>query len=141
MIGRNNVLNIRSSSAYKWTGQDGSRKGFCTFKHIDYCYRAAAYLIMRSYRRRGVFTVKQIIRTWAPDFENPTDSYIDTVCKWCRYNPTMNVSTITAVAKLLAAMECFEMGYSPAKREIALSENPQHIAEVIEKFDIKFQGS
>ena len=39
------------------------------------CYRAAVK-ILRSYRKRGIVTVKDIIRTWAPPAENNTEAYV-----------------------------------------------------------------
>lgn len=74
---KNNPLNIRVGS--NWFGLAGSRNGFCEFDSVAYCIRASL-MILRSYSLRGIVTIGDIIRTWAPPSENNTNSYVSFVC-------------------------------------------------------------
>lgn len=121
MIGKNNPLNIRTSSHYNWNGQDGATRGFCNFVSIEMCRRAGAYLLMRSYRRAKVFTLEQIIKRWAPTCENPTNAYIEYVSKCTQLSPAQKLCVASDFASVLAAMEIFEQG-------IALEKRSQHYA-------------
>ena len=76
MIGNNNPLNIRYSVKNRWIGQTGETRGFCNFSSTVYCVRACAYLLMRSYRKRGKRTYAELIETFAPPVENPTHDYV-----------------------------------------------------------------
>lgn len=80
MIGKNNPFNIRYSVSNKWVGLDGQKNGFCNFVHLDYGIRAAAVLILRSYRMKDICTIQEIIERWAPYKENSTQAYIDFLC-------------------------------------------------------------
>lgn len=80
MIGKNNPFNIRFSRNNMWIGQVGQTKGFVDFSNVEYCIRAAALLIMRSYRSKGVLTISEIIHRYAPATENDTFKYIDFLC-------------------------------------------------------------
>lgn len=116
MIGKNNPLNIRTSSHYNWFGQSGSTRGFCNFEGIEMCRRAGAYLLMRSYRRAKVFTLEQIINRWAPTCENPTNAYIDYVSRCTQLSPAQMLCSSSDFASVLAAMEIFEQGIALEKR-------------------------
>ena len=74
-----NPLNIRFDKKTNWFGSRlKDRKGFVQFAAFSYGYRAAV-MILRSYAKRGLKTVPQIIETWAPRNENDTEAYIKTV--------------------------------------------------------------
>ena len=74
-----NPLNIRFSKDTNWMGSKlKSSKGFVVFATFGFGYRAAV-MILRSYAKRGLTTVPQIIETWAPRSENNTVAYIKTV--------------------------------------------------------------
>ena len=74
-----NPLNIRFDRKTNWFGSRlKDRKGFVQFAAFSYGYRAAV-MILRSYAKRGLKTVPQIIETWAPRNENDTEAYIKTV--------------------------------------------------------------
>ena len=70
MIAKNNPFNIRVGS--RWLGLVGQNKGFCEFASMEYGVRAAAYLLMRSYRKRGIMSIRAIIERFAPSSENDT---------------------------------------------------------------------
>ena len=116
MIGKNNPLNIRTSSHYQWNGQNGATRGFCNFEGVELCRRAGAYLLMRSYRRSKVFTLEQVIHRWAPTCENPTNAYIDFVSRCTSISAAQMLCTSSDFASVLAAMELFEQGIALEKR-------------------------
>lgn len=130
MIGNNNCLNIRSSKSFKWLGQTGATRGFCDFESIDYCIRAGAYLIMRSYRRAGCRTLDQIIRRWAPPSENDTTNYIYFVCSHSSLKRHDEIDTVPKVARLLSLMQIMEVGN--------LYRRSEKIEEIIDRFHLKF---
>ena len=107
-VRNNNPLNIRSGS--HWIGlaerQDAQ---FCTFVAIEWGVRAAVK-ILRSYARRGIHTVSDIIQTWAPPIENDTNRYIQVVCSRTGYLPThtINIYDENEVVALLLAMSFVE---------------------------------
>lgn len=109
MIGRNNPLNIRYSVLNKWKGQSGYIRGFCNFREIRFCIRAA-YKIFLAYRSRGIVTYEQIIMAFAPYVENPTASYIRYVCEKCCVDSWDKPSSTEDFATLIYYMWCFEQG-------------------------------
>lgn len=74
-IRNNNPSNIRHGD--NWIGMSDTQKdsSFVTFTDAKYGIRAMVR-IFRSYRNRGVYTLGQIISTWAPSNENNTEAYI-----------------------------------------------------------------
>ena len=113
MIGKNNYLNIRTSSAFTWNGQTGATRGFADFESIEMCRRAGAYLLMRSYRRLGLDTIERVISRWAPKNEN----YIKFVFKMTGLSRTMHLVFDNDYASILAAMEIIENGCEYGKRD------------------------
>lgn len=120
-----NPLNIRFDKKTNWFGSRlKDRKGFVQFAAFSYGYRAAV-MILRSYAKRGLKTVPQIIETWAPRSENDTEDYIKTVL----FNLSERQSepyTVTAdteidlknrelVIQLLLSMTKVEMGANAAQ--------------------------
>lgn len=78
-IRNNNPGNIRWDEKTNWLGMVGQDdKGFIVFDTPEYGIRAEAK-ILKSYARRGVITLENIISTWAPPIENETESYIKSV--------------------------------------------------------------
>ncbi|MGF1758759.1 hypothetical protein L4D76_12610 [Photobacterium sagamiensis] len=68
-------------------GNDDS--AFEEFTHVKYGFRAGAR-ILRSYQRRGINTIHDIIHTFAPSHENETDYYASLVSEWTdisKYTP------------------------------------------------------
>lgn len=113
MIGRNNPLNIRFSPLNKWVGQSGQSCGFCNFRSVDYCIRAAVKILI-SYRKRGLDSYSKIISTWAPSTENDTRSYEFYITDKCKVFPWDIPNTIEDFATLIYYMWCFEQGKSPS---------------------------
>ena len=82
MVGKNNPFNIRYNPRNMWLGleKDQVYHGFCNFVDIKYGIRAACYLLMVSYRKKGIVTISEIVSRFAPSSENDTEKYIQYVC-------------------------------------------------------------
>ena len=105
MIAKNNIFNIRAGQ--NWQGKTGVRRGFVEFVNKEYAIRAWL-ILMRTYRRRGLTTLRQIVTTFAPPKENNTEAYIDFVCRQTMYNPGYEIkadSTYILLGIAMAAME------------------------------------
>lgn len=137
MIGQNNILNIRTSSAFNWNGQTGSTRGFANFESIELCRRAGAYLLMRSYRKAGCKTIDSIIRRWAPATENDTEGYIRFVSKLSGLPSTAKLCFDNDYASILAAMEIMENGYVAKRRETHFENARVAYLDIINRFKIK----
>lgn len=107
---KNNPFNIRYNAKNRWKGLLGSDNGFCTFISIRYGIRTAAYLLMRSYRRRGLHTYAELISAFAPRSENPIDNYIQFVCGSLHVKPFDTPQTRQNFAGMLHYMWRFEQG-------------------------------
>lgn len=108
----NNPLNIRIGNA--WLGEvlHPTDLQFEQFIQIEYGIRAGFVLLRRYIKRYKLNTVPAIISRWAPENENATQNYINSVCK------LMNVSCDTILVyenkeimcKLVDAMIRIECG-------------------------------
>lgn len=106
MIGKNNPFNIRTS-AFPWKGQLGSTRGFCDFTDIRFGIRAAIYLLVKSYRRKGINTIESIITRFAPVSENDTSRYIKYICKNTGFFPDCPL-LLNQYILVLRYISCFE---------------------------------
>lgn len=120
-----NPLNIRFDRKTNWFGSRlKDRKGFVQFAAFSYGYRAAV-MILRSYAKRGLKTVPQIIETWAPRNENDTEAYIKTVLEnlserqsepyTVDENTEIDLRNRELVLQLLLSMTKVEMGANAAQ--------------------------
>ena len=119
-----NPLNIRYNASTAWIGARGENKGFVVFGAFSFGFRAAV-MILRSYAKRGLTTVPQIIETWAPRSENNTVAYIKTVLDNLseRQSEPYTVNADTEidlrnrelVVQLLLSMTRVEMGANAAQ--------------------------
>lgn len=102
-----NPLNIDRTRDV-WLGQDTTYTGrYIKFSSPEYCYRAAA-LILRGYEHRGIHTLRGAISTWAPVEENPTQQYLENVCRWTGIDP--DTKTALDTLPILRAMTRQEVG-------------------------------
>ncbi len=88
-IRNNNPLNIRRTAKDEWKGLRAQQTDaeFCQFESLEYGWRAAFYLLTRTYYHKyRLYTIRTIIRRWAPSSENNTEAYI------------ANVSRLTGIA-------------------------------------------
>lgn len=113
MIGKNNPLNIRSTSA-RWKGKTGSTRGFCDFDSVESCIRVGLYLLERTYPKRGIKTIHDIIYTFAPPSDgNSSAVYSLFVCRKAGINPDDIFCDLMfgTKYKVLAAMCQMESNY------------------------------
>ena len=88
-IRNNNPLNIRRSKD-KWKGLRAVQADaqFCQFETLEYGWRAAFYLLTRTYYHKyRLFTIRAIISKWAPPMENKTEAYIANVSRLTGIGP------------------------------------------------------
>ena len=82
-IRNNNPLNIRRSKD-QWQGLSKVQNdsAFCQFESLEYGWRAAFCLLTRTYYHKyRLYTIRSIIRRWAPPCENKTEAYIAAVAR------------------------------------------------------------
>ena len=92
-VRNNNPGNIRLNGeqwGYEVPGHYNTDKSFKQF----YSFRGgvrAMLINLRSYRRKGYVTIRQIIGRWSPPNENNTASYISNVSKYMKMHPDVPV--------------------------------------------------
>ena len=84
-IRNNNPLNIRRTGKDQWKGLSKTQndRGFCQFESMEWGWRAAFYLLTRTYfQKHGLQTIRGIISRWAPPQDhNDTEAYIRNVSR------------------------------------------------------------
>ena len=88
-IRNNNPLNIRRSKD-KWKGMRAvqSDAQFCQFESLEWGWRAAFWLLTRTYYHKyRLFTIRTIVQKWAPAIENDTKAYIANVSRLTGIDP------------------------------------------------------
>jgi hypothetical protein len=88
-IRNNNPLNIRrSKDQWKGLAEAQTDRAFVQFKSLEWGWRAAFYLLTRTYYHKyRLYTIRTIIRKWAPSNENDTNAYIANVSKLTGIDP------------------------------------------------------
>lgn len=117
----NNPGNIRAGD--KWQGLTGvDDAGFCQFDTPEHGIRAIAKVLMSYQSKHGLRTLRQMISRWAPENENDTDAYIESVCKQCCASPD-NPYTLTPsrMLQLVTAIIKHENGQQPYTKEVLLA--------------------
>ena len=79
-IRNNNPLNIRRTAKDQWKGLRAQQTdaSFCQFESLEYGWRAAFYLLTRTYYHKyRLYTISK----WAPPQENLTATYIANVSR------------------------------------------------------------
>lgn len=109
-IRNNNPGNIESGKD-NWQGAVGDDGRFIIFESPEYGVRAMAR-ILKSYDRRGINTISEIISTWAPPFENDTQSYINSVSGRVGIDKNQPV-TVEQYPEIIAAIIKHENGKQP----------------------------
>ena len=88
-IRNNNPLNIRKSKD-KWKGLSITQNdpSFCQFETLEYGWRAAFYLLTRTYYHKyRLYTIRSIISKWAPPCENNSKAYVENVSRLTGIDP------------------------------------------------------
>ena len=81
-IRNNNPLNIRRGSQWQGLSRTQSDPSFCQFETLEWGWRAAFYLLTKTYYARyHLQTIREIISRWAPESENNTRAYIQNVSR------------------------------------------------------------
>jgi len=88
-IRNNNPLNIRrSKDQWKGLSKTQNDQAFCQFETLEWGWRAAFYLLTRTYYHKyRLYTIRGIISRWAPQCENDTRAYIDNVVRLTGIDP------------------------------------------------------
>ena len=88
-IRNNNPLNIRRGKD-QWKGLRAQQQdaAFCQFETLEYGWRAAFYLLTRTYYHKyRLYTIRKIIGKWAPPGENQIEAYIRNVSRLTGIDP------------------------------------------------------
>lgn len=109
-IRNNNTGNVRRTSI-QWEGMQAVQHDddFVQFESATYGFRAMAR-ILRSYERRGLISVRDIISTYAPSTENKTDNYIQFVAERLQVTPDATLELDIVMVDLIQAIMAFENG-------------------------------
>ena len=117
----NNPLNIRKNKT-KWQGLADvqSDKAFFVFVAPEWGYRAALRTLQNYHRVHGLNTIRQWIERWAPPCENPTDNYIDFVCKKTGMPASAEprISNKVVMCNIVAAMSHMENGVPAVMEDV-----------------------
>ena len=89
-IRNHNPLNIRRTTKDQWKGMTKVQtdRAFVQFKSLEYGWRAAFYLLTRTYYHKyRLYTIRGIVSRWAPTSENNTKAYIENVSRLTGIDP------------------------------------------------------
>ena len=89
-IRNHNPLNIRRTGKDLWKGmaEVQTDRAFVQFKSLKFGWRAAFYLLTRTYYHKyRLYTIRGIISRWAPPNENKTEAYIANVSRLTGIDP------------------------------------------------------
>ena len=88
-IRNHNPLNIRrSKDQWKGMAEVQNDRAFVQFKSLEYGWRAAFYLLTRTYYHKyRLYTIRAIVSKWAPPNENNTRAYVDNVSRLTGIDP------------------------------------------------------
>ena len=119
-IRNNNPLNIRRSKD-KWQGLDAKQNdpSFFKFESMEMGWRAAFVILTKTYYHKyRLFTIRKIIKRWAPSVENDTDAYIKKVSDLTGIDPDepLGIPSLypTRWMAVCLAMAIVEGGRQPA---------------------------
>jgi len=109
-IRNNNPGNIRRT-ADRWEGMTEAQTDleFVQFTSPEFGFRAMLR-VLRSYERRGVVTIQDIISTYSPSSENNTANYISFVANQLGKPPSTAIDLDRDALPLIRAMATFENG-------------------------------
>lgn len=111
----NNPTNVEHSSRNDWDGMTPEQPDpkYVQFVAPEWGIRATVR-IFRTYRRRGLTTIRQIIGAWAPpEDDNPTDQYVANVAHAAGIGPDVAVVFPQDLEGMLVGMVQQEQGQQP----------------------------
>lgn len=91
-IRNNNPLNIRIGNVWLGEVKESTDNEFEQFVSMFYGLRAGFILLRRYINRYHLTTIPLIISRWAPQSENHTVAYVDTVCRLSGMQPDTQLS-------------------------------------------------
>lgn len=120
-IRNNNPLNIRIGNTWLGEVDHPTETQFEQFVSMEFGLRAAFLILRRYIRRYHLNTVQLIVSRWAPETENKTQSYINTVANKINIDPTAQIAyeDKETMIKLVAAMCSVENGQEVSLDKIA----------------------
>jgi len=125
---RNNPLNIRETfvdgKPIEWVGRTGAESGFVVFDTLQNGLRAAAMNLVNKQKKHGMKTIAEIITSWSPKNENPTEVYIAKVARDNNIKPNQIIDLAANDQLLLGvirSMIMFENGINPISNELIIS--------------------
>ena len=88
-IRNNNPLNIRrSKDQWKGMAEIQNDSAFVQFKSLKWGWRAAFYLLTRTYYHKyRLYTIRSIVNKWAPPSENNSKAYVENVSRLTGIDP------------------------------------------------------
>lgn len=110
----NNPGNIDRKSGVTWRGMSPDQSAdsrFVVFTAPEWGIRAMAR-VLKTYAGRGIDTIEEVIRTWAPPIENDTGAYVAAVSRSVGLPPNARIGPEHMPA-LLAAIIKHENGSQP----------------------------
>lgn len=110
-----NPGNIRRVPSVKWEGESPDQStdsAFVVFSSPEYGIRAIAR-ILRSYAKRGLNTIDEVINRWAPPTENNAEAYVAAVCNECGVGPDDVISLEAMMPAVIKAIIRHENGGVP----------------------------
>lgn len=105
-IKNNNPLNIRHSSN-KWQGESSDQfdDNFVNFTTPVWGIRAAMKTLMTYQKKYNLHSIWEIIKRWAPQTENPTDSYAQNVAKMVGIGINDDIDIISDSSKMIKMVQ------------------------------------
>ena len=115
-----NPGNIRiSGMRYLGEVQPSQDKAFKQFETMAWGYRAM-FVLLDSYHRRGIQTIRTMINRYAPPIENHTDNYINFVATKSGVTPDvlLDPHNKEVMIPIVSAMSQIENGSSAVASEV-----------------------
>ena len=116
----NNPLNIEQGE--DWQGLAGEQLDtrFATFEDAEHGLRAGAKVLKTYQDKHGLKTVRDMIKRWAPEHENPTDAYVNNVASAVGVgaDDEISIGNNEQTKNMLMAMVNQENGEQPFDSEV-----------------------
>lgn len=110
----NNPTNIRHGEPWVGLAPTQDDPAFCAFVSPEYGIRAAV-MILKTYKSKGIMTLRDAIQRWAPPNENETDAYVHDVSSRTGIDPDscIDLTAYTTCKNVIKAIIYHENGQQP----------------------------
>lgn len=112
-IRNNNPMNLEFRTSIQWRGQLGTDGRFAVFDTALNGIRAGMINIHTKFHRDGIRTVRRLINTLSPSFENPTENFVQFVSNRLGVSPEQPLDWRQVIIPLSKAIVFFENGEDP----------------------------